>query len=395
MSRIVLCVQNLSVPKDPRVWREARDLAAAGHEVHVISPIGPGLVGRERLEGVDIIRHPSAPTWPGLAGFVIETAFSFFWTLAWTLHIRAGGRIAALHAANPPDAFFLVGAILKLLGARYVFDQHDLAPELAEIRWGRGPAVALMWVLERLSYLTADLVVLPNESYRRVALDRGHIPLERTVVVRNGPDRAGREATPPSAGALVVAYAGVINRQDGVEVLVRAAARLESSLPGRFRFRVIGSGDDLGRVRRLAAQLAVEDTIEWTGWLTGEAYRRALHSAHVGVSPDPDDPLARKSTMIKVVEYVAAGMPSVVADLPESRVTAGDAALYFAPGDDAALAARLIEIEADLVLRDRLIHEANRRASDLLWGHSALELRAAYARLLTRPFKSAVGDSVP
>lgn len=395
MSRIVLCVQNLPVPKDPRVWREARDLAAAGHEVHVISPLGPGLDRRERLEGVDIIRHPSAPTWPGLAGFVIETAVSLYWTLVWTLRIRAAGRIAALHGANPPDAFFLVGAILKLFGARYVFDQHDLAPELAAIRWGRGPGVALMRVLERLSYLTADLVVLPNESYRRVALERGRIPAERTVVVRNGPDRAGRDAAPPIAGALVVAYAGVINRQDGVEVLVRAAARLERSLPGRFRFRVIGSGDDLDRVRRLAAQLGVEDSIEWTGWLTGEAYRRALHAAHVGVSPDPDDPLARQSTMIKVVEYVAAGIPSVVADLPESRVTAGDAALYFAPGDDGALAARLVELESDPALRDRLVHEARRRAPDLLWGHSALQLQAAYARLLTRPVKDAAGDPVP
>src|ERR1700738_1571723 len=114
MSRIVLCVQNLTVPKDPRVWREARDLAAAGHEVHVISPMGPGLDGRERLEGVDIIRHPTAPAWPGLAGLVIETAVSLYWTLVWSLRIRAGGRIAALHAANPPDAFFLVGSILKL-----------------------------------------------------------------------------------------------------------------------------------------------------------------------------------------------------------------------------------------------------------------------------------------
>jgi glycosyltransferase involved in cell wall biosynthesis len=362
--------------------------------VTVVSPGGPGLRRRERRDGVDVVRFPATPDRGGVTWQALETVNALFWTLWHCLRLRLRGRIDVLHGANPPDTFFLVALLLRPLGVRYVFDQHDLAPELALVRWGdRAPLIALMRALERWSYRTADLVVVPNASYREVALERGALQPGSVVVVRNGPVRAGRTAAAPAVLApLVVAYAGVIGRQDGVELLLRAAAAVVARRPGAVRLLMIGEGTDVARLREVAARLGIADLVDWTGWLDGDAYTARLHGAHVAVSPDPDDPLSRRSTMIKVTEYMAGGLPAVVADLPESRVSAGEAALYFRAGDAADLASRIEELIEHPERLDGLAALAAIRGPRLVWEVSARQLLAAYDRLLSlgrgtpRPF---------
>jgi len=333
---------------------------------------------------VEIITFPPTPDRNGVIGQALETGNALAWTLWHCLRLRLGARIDVLHGANPPDTFFVVALVLRLFGTRFVYDQHDLAPELASVRWGdRYPVLKLMRFLERRSYRAASLVITPNASYREVALLRGALDPHRVVVVRNGPRQSGRMAIPPpSRRPLVVSYGGVMGPQDGVEVLLRATAEIESRRPGEIKLVLIGDGRDVVRLRRLVAELRIEDVVEWTGWLDGEAYTTRLHSAHVGVSPELEDDLSLRSTMIKITEYVAGGMPAVVADLPESRVTAGEAALYFRAGDAADLARRLEELMDRPELLDRLAEKALLRGPELVWAHSGEQLVAAYSELL-------------
>jgi len=237
------------------------------------------------------------------------------------------------------------------------------------------------WVtrfLERASYRRADLVITPNGSYRAMALRRGSVDLSKVIVVRNGPETAERVALPPLGPPLIVAYAGAMNTQDGLEILFDAIARADAQRPGTIRLDMIGSGDDTRRLHEYADRLGVGSLVSWAGWLTGDAYLKRLHSAHVAVSPDPDDPFSRASTMIKVAEYIAGGLPCVIADIPESRVTAGDAAVYFRPGSAIDLARCLAELVDAPERLQELSGRALQRGPQLLWHHSATRLGAAY-----------------
>ena len=384
---VVLCVQNLPVPKDRRVWREARTLASHGYRVAVVAPRGADERWSARVDGVEIVRFPAGPTVPGVAGLFVETAMALLGTVVCLARLRLRGRIAVLHAANPPDTFFLLGAVLRLGGTRFVYDQHDVCPELVDVRLaGAGPAVrrplrAVLSLLERLSYRTADLVIAPNDSYRRVALTRGRCAPDKVVVVRSGPDRAAKREERRRSDPAVVAFAGVMGRQDRLDVLIEAAALVLRRRPGAVRLDLIGEGDDVRRLKALVEERDLGSSVTWAGWLTGDHLDRRLGAADLAVSLDDDSTFSRLSTMTKVPEYLALNVPCVVADLPENRVSAGGAALYFTPGDAEELAKRIEETldDDDLVLR--LQRAASERAPALLWENSATRLVAAYAWL--------------
>jgi glycosyltransferase involved in cell wall biosynthesis len=384
--RVVLCVQNLSVPRDPRVWREARDLAAAGYDVSVVCPRSPGSARREVLQAVEILRYPAPRERPGLAGQIIETAAALFWTTLLVLRLRRRGPIEVLHVANPPDTFFLVGLVLRPFGTRFVFDQHDAVPELLGAQLGpRRFRVLVMRVLERLSYSLADLVISTNESYRQLALTRGHKEPDAVAVVRSGPDEVRavprvRRSDPPT-----VVFAGSIGVQDGVEFLLDAAAQLLERRPGLFRVEIFGAGDAVPALQRRADALGISGVITWAGWVERDELLERLASAAVAVSPDDDNSFTRISTMLKVTDYLGLGLPAVVADLPENRVTAADAVSYFRPGDVDSLAKQIEELLDEPELAAELADRARNRAHDLLWEHSRVRLLAAYDALLGPP----------
>ena len=381
--RVLFCVQNLPVPHDPRVWRESRDLAAAGYEVVVVCPRLPSLSSREVLEGVDIIRYPPAPDLPGVLGQATETLWALLWTTFWAARLRLRGRIDVLHAANPPDTYFLVALLFRPFGTRFVFDQHDACPELLRVKLGDRPAFAwLLRLLERASYRAAHLVVAPNGSYRRLAIERGGKDPDDVIVVRSGPDAVVGAVDVAPGGHPIVTFAGAMDTQDGVELLVDAAAEVLHRSPGRFRLQLIGAGDGVAGLRARAEELGIAADITWTGWLTGSEFRARLAEATVAVSPDRDNPFTRVSTMTKVTDYLGMGLACVVADLPENRATAGDAAHYFVPGDASDLAAVLEALLDDAAGLDELRRRAVVRAEELLWRHSAEALLTAYQQRL-------------
>jgi len=370
------------------VWREACALRDAGYEVFVVAPRGDDQPASAVLDGITVRRWEPARDRPGVVGQVGEALAGLSRTARTLLALEREGPIDVLHVANPPDGYALLPRVLRR-DWHVVFDQHDLCPELLDAQRGAASLTArilrpALRLIERGCYRVADLVVLPNNSYRDIALTRGRIPAERAVVVRSGPDRI--DPRPPAsrarAGTLDVVFAGMMNVQDRIDVLLHAVAAVEARGPGRVRLALVGTGDDVPRLRGLAAQLGIASITRWTGWLEADALRAELHAASVGVSLDDDTPFSRLSTMTKIPEYLAVGLPCVVADLPENRVSAGDAARYFAPGSSAALAEQLESLLDSPGSIDALREAALARAPGLLWEHSARRLVAAYEWLV-------------
>jgi glycosyltransferase involved in cell wall biosynthesis len=389
VTRVVLCVQNMAVPDDPRVWNEATTLAEAGYEVTVVSPMVPSAPRHERLDGVDIVRYPSVRERPGVAGQVLETVSGFIGTARAVRQLRRRGPIAVLHVANPPDTLFPLARWLKRSGTRFIYDQHDPTPELLAAKLGHRPLLdRILRLLERRTYAAADLVIVGNNTCRQLALERsGHAP-HRVLTIRLGP-RAIEAAFEDPQNVPVVAYAGVMGAQDTVDVLIEAFAMLLDRHPGGARLELIGRGDAVPALKQRIEELGIGAAVSWAGWLPRPEMRQHLSRATVGVSPDVDNPNTRVSTMIKVSEYLSVGLPAVVADLPENRATAGEAAAYFRPGDATHLADRLGAVLFDPLAREQMAEAARHRAPCLLWEHSAPRLLAAYRNLLDG------GPSVP
>ena len=392
MARVVLCSQNLPVPQDPRVWREARALAGNGHDVTVVAPRGRGMRFREMLEGVRLLRYPAPRALRGVAGQAVETVNALAWTSLLALALRVRGRVDGLHAANPPDTFWAVAMPYRLFGKRYVFDHHDLCPELYVARFGperEGNLVhrALRW-LEWAQFRTADLVISTNESYRQVALTRGRMPPDRVVVVRSGPSRerfATVRAVDPAlkrGRPFLVAYLGVMAPQDGVDHLLRAAHHLVRSGRNDIAFTLMGAGDSFDDLRAMARELGLEDQVRFTGRIPDADVEVTLATADVCVCPDPLNPLNDVSTMNKVLEYMACGRPIVAYDLREHRFSAADGALYARPNHDEALADKIRELLDDPAARAR-IGEYNRKRflERMAWEHNVGDLVRAYERL--------------
>ena len=388
MARILILVENLSVPFDRRVWQESRALVEAGHDVTVICPRGAkrDTEAYAIIEGVEIHRYALEPATGGPAGYLREygTALWQSWRIARRLDRERPFDV--VQACNPPDLLFLVALPLKLRGARFVFDHHDLVPELFRSRFGKGGP--LLWVnqaLERLTFRLADHVISTNESYRAVAVDRGRVAPGRTTVVRSAPDLSRFRAVAPDESLRrgkrhLVCYLGVMGPQDGVDYALRALAKLRDEV-GRTDWHAVfvGSGDAFDDMVALSAKLGLANQVEFTGRISDEDLVRYLSTADVCLSPDPLNPLNDVSTMNKVMEYMAMSKPIVSFELREARVSAGDAAVY-APANDetefAALVSRLLDDPEERIRMGKLGQA--RVAGPLSWTNSAKNLLAAY-----------------
>ncbi|GAY12247.1 glycosyltransferase family 4 protein [Pseudonocardia sp. N23] len=406
--RVLILVENLSVPFDRRVWQESRALTEAGYDVTVICPQGTKQ-DKEReatIDGVRILRYPLEAATGGPAGYVREYGSAMWHTLRLALKVRREAPVAVVQACNPPDLLFLVALALKPGGARFVFDHHDLVPELFLSRFADGgggvAGRALMRgvrVFERLTFRSADAVISTNESYRRIAIERGGKRPEDVVVVRSAPDLSRfvrREPDPALRNGRrhLVAYLGVMGPQDGVDYALRALAHLRDEF-GRDDVHAIfmGSGDAFDDMVALRDELGLADRVEFTGRVPDEFVQRCLSTADVCLSPDPRNPLNDVSTMNKVVEYMAMGKPLVSFDLIEAEVSAGDAAAYAPANDEKAFAAHV----------DALLDDPQRRATmgalgrerverELSWSTSARNLLGVYARVAPLPRTTAAAD---
>ena len=384
------------------MYAEATSLARSGHTVCVVCPRGARQPMREvDGSGVRFFRYPQPPSGDGLAGYAVEYGLSLFHAFRLTLRIAVSPGFDVVHGCNPPDLFFLLGLVARLFGKRYVFDQHDLSPELYRSRFARPGARTLrvLEILERLSYRTADAVLVTNESYRRTALKRGGVSAEKVFVVRNGPRdgwpiRTDAQQELKQGKAFLALYAGVMGPQDGVLDFLHAA-RYVASRRDDVLFALLGDGDERPRLEAAARDLGLDDCVRFVGWVADERVMAAyLATADVCVSPEPSSPLNDVSSFVKIVEYMAVGKPIVAYDLPETRITAGDAALYAPSGDAAALGERVLDVLRDPAVAETMTAEAAARIPALLWERQEGILAEAYAFALSG-LRAAVTERTP
>src|SRR5262245_2369467 len=392
--RILIIVQNLPVPFDRRVWLECQALTAGGYDVTVICPKGKDDLGHQVLDGVTLLKYrPYAPG-GGAVSFVLEYAYSFLATARLVRRARRQGRFDVLQACNPPDIFWPIARWLRRRdGSRFVFDHHDLCPELYDSRFPQGAALPRrgLVALERATFRTADHVVATNDSYADIARRRGDKGPGEVTVVRTGPDpdRLRRQAAIPAlrrGRRHLVAYIGVMGPQDGVDLAVRAAAHVVHDL-GRqdVSFTFMGAGDSYDEIVALRDELGLRDRLELPGRVPDETVVDVLSTADLGLSPDPKNPLNDVSTMNKTMEYMAFGLPVIAFDLKETRVSADRAAVYVQSGDVAAYAKAIVELLDDDVRCVEMGRVGRRRVEEELgWPHQREAYVGVYDRLVGR-----------
>ncbi len=392
--RILIIVQNLPVPFDRRVWLECQALTAAGYRVAVVCPKGSGDPAYEVVDAVELYKYrPYAPGGSKFS-FIAEYAYSFLATAWAALKARRRGRFAVIQACNPPDIFWPLAMAFRVLeGTRFVFDHHDLCPELYESRFPSGAKLPYkgLRALERMTHRTADHVISTNDSYREIAISRSGKAAPEVTVVRTGPDpeRLRRGETSPElrrGRRFLAAYIGVMGPQDGVDIVVRAADIVVNKL-GRddIAFTLIGSGDCFDDLVALRDELGLAGHVEFTGRAPDELVTRILSTADVGLSPDPKNPLNDVSTMNKTMEYMAFELPVVAFDLRETRVSAGDAAVYVEPNDEQEYAEAIVTL-MDNELRRTLLGRSGRERveRELAWCHQERAYLGVYQHLLSR-----------
>jgi glycosyltransferase involved in cell wall biosynthesis len=395
MARVLILVENLPSPFDRRVWQEATTLAANGYDVSIICPTGPGCEAHEEtIAGIRILRYDLPLEASGPLGYLREYSAALWHTfrLAWREHRRAGFDI--IHACNPPDLLFLIAGFFKwYAGTRFVFDHHDLGPELYEAKFKRRDLLyRLMLRLERWTFRAADISIATNESYRRIAMSRGAMPGERVFVVRSGPSLERMRITAPRpelrcGRRYLVGYVGVMGAQEGIDLLLRAVRHIVTTR-GRtdVQFGLVGGGTSLKAMQSLAADLVVAPYVTFTGRIPDEQMLDMLNTADVCVNPDVANEMNDKSTMNKVMEYMALGKPIVQFDLTEGRFSAQQASLYARPNDALDLGDRLLDLLDDPQRREQMGAFGRRRVlDDLQWSHEAPKLLAAYRALHTLP----------
>ena len=392
--RVLIIVQNLPVPFDRRVWLESKALTAAGYDVTVVCPKGKGDPEQEVLEGVTLLKYrPYAPG-GGALGFVLEYAYSFLATARLVFRARRQGKFDVLQACNPPDIFWPIARWLRRRDrSQFVFDHHDLCPELYDSRFPDGSALPKrgLLALERATFRTADHVVSTNMSYAEIAMRRGGKAPTDVTVVRTGPDaqRLRRKAAVPAllrGRKHLVAYIGVMGPQDGVDLAVRAAAHVVHDF-GRedVAFTFMGAGDSYDDIVALRDELGLQDYLELPGRVPDETVLDVLSTAAVGLSPDPKNPLNDVSTMNKTMEYMAFGLPVVAFDLKETRVSAGEAASYLPSGDVAAYAKEILELLDNPEQREAMGRLGRLRIEDELgWPYQREAYVGVYDKLVDR-----------
>jgi glycosyltransferase involved in cell wall biosynthesis len=389
---VLIIVQNLPVPFDRRVWLECRALIDAGYRVAVVCPKGPNDPWRAEIDGVLVYKYRPFTAQTGKIGFVGEYAYSFLMTAVLAFLVRMRRRIDVIQTCNPPDIFWALALVFKLFGVRrFVFDQHDLCPELYQSRFPNGsklPLRMLLW-LERRTYRVANHVISTNESYRRMALARGGKRPEQVTIVRTGPDPTKLRRVEPVSGLRrgrqhLVCYLGVMGPQDGVDLVVRAADFVVNGF-GRtdISFTLIGGGDCFDELQELTKRLGLEDYVHFTGRIPDADVAALLSTASVGLSPDPKNPLNDVSTMNKTMEYMAYELPVVAFDLVETKVSAAEAAVYVPSPDVDGYAKAIIELADDPERRATMGALGRRRVEEqLAWQHQRANYLSVYDRLL-------------
>ena len=392
--KILIIVENLPVPFDTRVWQEATTLAANGYTVSVICPVGKGYAAKEEtLDGVHIFRHELPAEGNGALGYFREygTALQEELRLAKKVYREIGFDV--IHGCNPPDDIYMVASFFKKYGVKYVFDHHDICPELYEAKFGNTKGLlykSQVW-LERQTYRHCTFAFVTNESYRKIAIERDHMPPEKVIVLRSGPKLERLKQLPPDASIrrgypYMVGYLGVIGQQEGIEYILQAAQYIKARENNVF-WGIVGGGPHVEALKKQAHEMGLDDCVEFTGRVPDEQMLRYLNTADVCVNSDTYNVMNDKSTMNKVLEYMALGKPIVQFDLTEGRYSAQEASLYAKRNDAEDMAKKIQQLLADPALREKMGQYGRERiVNELSWDKTSKALLEGYEKFFTGQF---------
>ena len=392
-TKVLIIVENLPVPFDSRVWKEATALQTNGYQVTVLCPRGRGYEDwYELLDGVHIYRHPMPREGNSPSGYIWEFVCALFWEFlfSWWIFFRRGFHV--LQGCNPPDDIFLIALPFRLLGVKYIFDHHDANPELYISKYGKkGLLYGIQTLLERLTYRFSTVVMATNCSYRELALSRGRLAPDNVFVVRNGPDLNIFKRTRPMPELkygkdFLVAYVGTMSIQEGLDILLDVAADLRRKGHRNIHFTCVGGGPGLAGLRQMAEEKGLNDYVNFTGRVPDQELLNVLSTADVCVNPDKPCEMNDISTMIKIMEYMALGKPIVQFDLKEGKFSAGEASLYASRincvADFGEKILWLLDHPEERARMGALGH--HRVQTELAWEYSVRNLLAAYERALGR-----------
>lgn len=389
--RILMLLENNPYPQDLRVKREAISLHEAGYGVSVICPRGRQQPWHEIIDGVQVYRFPAPPEASGFLGYLLEYGTAMFFSFLLSLYIFVRHGFDIIHAHNPPDTFVFIALVYKLFGKKFIFDHHDLAPEMYTALFSEKKgslAYRALLFCERLTLRQADHIIATNASYKQMEMERGQVTAAKITVVRNGPDLSRLKETFiafdwHNPEKTLLCYVGEMGYHDGVEHLLHALHHLAYEQNRKdFQCVLVGEGVAWAELKQLATKLNLDEYIYFTGWVQQHEVAGYLTMADICVAPEPYNDYNNRSTMIKIMEYMALGKPIVAFDLTEHNVSAGSAALYAPPNHAdqfAQLIARLID---DPTLRQEMGEVGRHRIqSQLAWPCQQEKLLAAYAAL--------------
>jgi glycosyltransferase involved in cell wall biosynthesis len=388
--RVLIIVENLPSPFDRRVWQEATTLKQNAYEVSIICPTGKGYEKKyEVIDGIYIYRHNLPLEAEGALGYLLEYSSALFWEFYLAFKVLLTRGFDVIHACNPPDTIFIVGGFFRLMGKKFLFDHHDINPELYEAKFGKkGLFYKLMLVCERWTFRTASVSIATNESYKKIAIERGGMDPKRVFVVRSGPKLDRIKILPPVISLkhgrrYLVGYVGVMGKQEGIDLLLQACRYIVTE-KGRadVHFGLVGGGTSLEEMKAYAVELGVNDHVTFTGRVPDQDMLEMLNTADVCVNPDVANEMNDKSTMNKIMEYMALGKPIVQFDLTEGRFSAQKASLYARKNDVEDFAEKILYLLDRPEERVKMGVFGQQRVIDQLeWRHEEPKLLAAYDAL--------------
>jgi len=385
---VLVIIENLPAPFDRRVWQEASTLKEQGAKVSIICPKMRGYTKSfEQIDGIDIYRHPLPLEGSGAWGYLVEYSVALFWQFVLSFRIFLKKRFHVIHGCNPPDLIFLTALPYKLFGVKYVFDHHDINPELYIAKFDRKDVFyKLMVFFEKITFKMARYSIATNESYRSIAIERGGMDPEKVAVVRSGPSLERLKIVPPNdqykrGKAHLVGYVGVIGEQEGLDLLMEAASIIKQQRSD-VQFAIIGSGTDLDKIKQLAIDMQVDDIVEFHGRVSDEVLVEVLNTCSVCVNPDKPTEMNNLSTMNKIMEYMALKKPIVQFDLKEGRASALKASLYAENNNIADFAAKIVYlIDNPQEAQEMGDFGYNRVLNELSWGHEQKNLIQFYQKV--------------
>jgi len=391
--KVLIIVENAPVPFDPRVWKEAIALRKADYEVTVLCPKGDGYEqGYELRENIHIYRHPLPKGGNSALGYVWEYGCALFWEIlySWWIYLRRGFHV--IQGCNPPDDIFLVALPFKLFGVKFVFDHHDVNPELYLAKYERKDVFykAQIW-LEKLTFRSCDVVMSTNHSYKEIAVTRGCQEPENVFVVRNGPDLKTFQSVPANPALkygkrYLIGYVGVMSVQEGLDILLDVAQHIRNLGRQDIHFTCVGGGPALASLREIVRNKELGEMVNFTGRVSDEDLLEILSTADVCVNPDKPCTMNDISTMIKIMEYMALGKPIVQFDLKEGKISAQEASLYSDNSNRVAdFADNILWLVDHPEERQRMGEFGRRRVqTELAWDYSVGNLLAAYERAFSK-----------